>query len=459
MPVRPSCFMIMPYGRKPTGAAKDKGPAEIDFNALWDRGYVPVIEALGYEPVRADQDTDALIIGQMLERLFFADLVLADMTTPNGNVYYEVGIRHAAKKTGCVLLAAEWSARLFDVAQMRTITYPLPEGEITEQTAKAFREMISPKIIAMANGVSPMHLSLPGYPGPVDPAKALTMRKQMTDLAAFQTKVRAVRVAPRKDRMPLALKLIASDGTPPLTYAVALALSNLLRDSVDKDPDWVVVRDFLRGLPSDFQQQPDILDHRAFASAKAGSALEASAEIEILIETAGGTPERFGLLGGRYKSLANDPPPGGDRMEYLARSIDAYERGMDLDLNQYYCSGNLARLYRQRGDDGDEERAENVGRIAVAACERAIRLKLADEWGRSTLLGAAFDSGDADKAEKLAKDVIREGAAGWKLKTTLKDLAISAGHVNDQARRERLQAVIDRLAGFGAHSASEAATA
>jgi hypothetical protein len=92
----PVCFMIMPYGRKPTQAEAGRGPAVIDFNALWDNGYVPVIKGLGYEPVRADQDTGGLIISQMLERLYFADLVLADMTIPNGNVYYEVGIRQPA---------------------------------------------------------------------------------------------------------------------------------------------------------------------------------------------------------------------------------------------------------------------------------------------------------------------------------------------------------------------------
>jgi hypothetical protein len=95
--------MIMPYGKKPTQAEPGRGPAEIDFNTLWDHGYVPAIKALGYEPVRADQDTGGLIISQMLERINFADLVLADMTIPNGNVYYEVGIRRAAQKTGCVL--------------------------------------------------------------------------------------------------------------------------------------------------------------------------------------------------------------------------------------------------------------------------------------------------------------------------------------------------------------------
>ena len=50
----PVCFMIMPFGKKPTQAEPGRGPAEIDFNALWDRGYVLAITALGYEPVRAD---------------------------------------------------------------------------------------------------------------------------------------------------------------------------------------------------------------------------------------------------------------------------------------------------------------------------------------------------------------------------------------------------------------------
>jgi hypothetical protein len=45
---RPLCFMVMPYGRKATQAEPGTGPAEIDFNALWDRAYVPVIQALGY---------------------------------------------------------------------------------------------------------------------------------------------------------------------------------------------------------------------------------------------------------------------------------------------------------------------------------------------------------------------------------------------------------------------------
>ena len=55
----------------------------------------------------------------MVERLAYADLVVADMSIPNGNVYYEVGIRHACRDRGCVIIAADWSSQLFDVDQMQ----------------------------------------------------------------------------------------------------------------------------------------------------------------------------------------------------------------------------------------------------------------------------------------------------------------------------------------------------
>src|SRR5580700_9830918 len=147
------CFMIMPYGRRATQVEPSSdAPGEIDFNALWDKAFAPTIQSLGYDPVRADQDTGSLIITQMIERLYFADLVLADMTISNGNVYYEVGVRHAAREKGCVLLAADWSKQLFDVAQMRTIRYPLADGDVGEAAAQAIRVAIKPKIEALARG-------------------------------------------------------------------------------------------------------------------------------------------------------------------------------------------------------------------------------------------------------------------------------------------------------------------
>jgi hypothetical protein len=83
-----------------------------------------------------------------------------------------------------------------------------------------------------------MHQSIPGYPTNVDPRKATTMRDQLTELAAFQTRVRAVRAAPAAERMGRAQELIATEGRPPATYPTALSLLMLLRDSIVTVADW-----------------------------------------------------------------------------------------------------------------------------------------------------------------------------------------------------------------------------
>jgi hypothetical protein len=44
---KPICFMIMPYGTKPTQADPSVGVANIDFNALWERAYLLQSKSLG----------------------------------------------------------------------------------------------------------------------------------------------------------------------------------------------------------------------------------------------------------------------------------------------------------------------------------------------------------------------------------------------------------------------------
>jgi hypothetical protein len=442
--MKPICFMIMPYGKKPTQAEAGKGVANIDFNALWDRAYAPVIEELGYEPVRADQDVDALIIVQMIERLYFADLVLAEMTIPNGNVYYELGIRHAAQKKGCVLLAADWSKQLFDVAQMRTIRYPLADGDVGDEAAREVRAAIKPGIEILREGASPVFGSIKGYPSHVDPASASTMQATMAAIAEFQGKIRAVRALPLDQRMAVAKTLAEEACKPPTTGSIVLAALRLLKDSADAAADWAWLTYFVGRLPAYVADLEEVRDTNAFALANAGKPIDAIAKIEELMSLWGPTPERLGLLGGRYKRLSKTGTPA-ERVINLGKSIDAYERGMGLDLNQYYCSSNLPRLYLQRNRKGDRERAVAVSQIVVAACERARKRQEADEWLRPTLLGAAFDAGDADKAEELAIEVLADGAARWKLATTMSDLESTVLLTQDPDVKSRLTVVLETL--------------
>ena len=144
--------------------AVNGAPDKINFDVLWTKALCPVIQELGYEPVRADQDTSAGIILEMLERLFFSDLVVADMTLPNGNVYYEIGIRHACRQKGCVLTSAEWAIPLFDLNQMRRLTYPLTSEAVSDSEAAVIREALMRGASALAEGDSPMYQSIPGFP-------------------------------------------------------------------------------------------------------------------------------------------------------------------------------------------------------------------------------------------------------------------------------------------------------
>jgi tetratricopeptide (TPR) repeat protein len=438
---RPVCFMVMPFSTKDTRAPAP-APSRVDFDALWAKAFFPVLEELGYQPVRADQDLGALIIKEMLERLYFSDLVVADLTIPNGNVYYEVGIRHAAKDVGCVLVGASWSAPLFDVDQMRQVRYPLPEGAVTEATAAAIREKLKTSIPLLAAGVSPMFETLDGYPGGVRTTRVGVIRSCLDELSRFQTAAHAVALAPKDQQRSEALALqhlYASQ--PPILPAVALEVMRVLRDYAE----WTDTLAYIDGLPDALTRLPLVKEQRCLAQSKSGDNRTALAALQELIETSGPTSERMGLIGGRYKKLAAQEENPAEKSRLLNKAIEAYERGMTLDLNDFYSPSNLPRLYRERGRKGDDDRARTAAAVAMTACLRARLLNPDDEWVRPTLLGMAFDAGDVTMAEELGSEVALEGAARWKLETTIRDLEMSIQHQSQPDAKEGLRAVLDGL--------------
>ncbi len=445
-PLRPLCFMVMPFGTKAVVPPADNGVAVVDFDALWAKAFEPVIRELGYEPVRADQDIGALIIQEMLERLYFSDVVVADLTIPNGNVYYEIGIRHASRPRGCVLVSADWARPLFDVNQMRRLTYPLPEGAVTDDTAQQVRKALRDGTRKLAAGTSPMYDALPGFPQDVKPDRARSIQEYLRTLAAFQARLREVRLTPDEpERRRRAVELAASLEQGPLSPSMAVEVALLLRDCAG----WSDVLAYIGALPEEHRQL-DVLEELrclAVSSSSNGDHLKAVAGLEALIQLRGDTSERQGLLGGRYKKLAaesREKSPGFHR-GYLDRAIEHYERGMRLDLNDYYPIGNLPRLYRERSEDGDAEKAGFAARLARIALERARELRPADEWARQTLLGMAFDEGDVAAARDCVRDVEREGPARWKLGTTIADLERSVRQQTDAQVRQALSDLLVRL--------------
>lgn len=435
--LRPICFMIMPYGKKPS--LSDRGPAIINYDVLWDKLLEPLIEEdLGYQAIRADQDLGALIIKEMIERLAYADLVIAEVSTPNPNVYYEIGIRHAAKETGCVLISADWSRQNFDLDQIRQIRYTLNEEAIGDSDAASARAILKDAVQRMINGRSPVFDSVPGFPARTDAASLSSFREQIADLSRFATELKQIRLLEAEQRhtttAALARKYKRAIQTIP---AVSMELLYLMRDNTD----WELMLAFTEQLPEMMQQQVIVKEQRCLALSKTGKHIEAIAGLEELIAQAGDTAERRALIGGRYKKLFTDT---GDNA-YLNKAISAYEQAMMLDLNNYHPGSNLPRLYRRRNRRGDEEKAKTTAIVTTMACERSRKLNPADEWALPTLLGMAFDAGDLTAAGKLLDEMSGQNLQPFKLETTLPDLELSASLHQDPAIKDGLGQLLEEM--------------
>ncbi|GAH73684.1 unnamed protein product, partial [marine sediment metagenome] len=123
------CFIISPIG------SKDEGTW-----SRWDKVRRHLIEEVaakkGYNVIRADDiSKPGIITSQIIEHLLSSELVIADLSTKNTNVFYELAIRDAARLP-VILIGDDTSEIPFDVRQQRMIKYSLDPDELDEARKK-----------------------------------------------------------------------------------------------------------------------------------------------------------------------------------------------------------------------------------------------------------------------------------------------------------------------------------
>src|SRR3546814_14403968 len=86
-----TCFVIGPSGGS---------ESETRNSADWFLAHIKsTAECFGYTVVRADKiTTPGLISDQIINELFEADLVIADLSEHNANAFSELAIRHTTRK-------------------------------------------------------------------------------------------------------------------------------------------------------------------------------------------------------------------------------------------------------------------------------------------------------------------------------------------------------------------------
>lgn len=112
------CFMIAPIGKEGTEIRKNSDDV-LEFIIG------PVCKEFDYEVIRADKmPNSGLITKAIIEQIISADLVIADLTGSNPNVFYELAIRHTYRKPAIQIIKDEIIIP-FDISNMRTISYDM----------------------------------------------------------------------------------------------------------------------------------------------------------------------------------------------------------------------------------------------------------------------------------------------------------------------------------------------
>ncbi|WP_193353638.1 nucleoside 2-deoxyribosyltransferase, partial [Acidovorax sp. CF316] len=98
-------------------------PFKNDFDDIYRLGIKETADKVG---LRAERVDEQIYAESMLERIYqqikAADIIVADMTGQNANVFYEVGYAHALNKL-CILMTQNSSDIPFDLKQHRHIVY------------------------------------------------------------------------------------------------------------------------------------------------------------------------------------------------------------------------------------------------------------------------------------------------------------------------------------------------
>jgi hypothetical protein len=106
------------------GQKHDNEGQLIDFDDLYEFMIKESVEALGVTCIRSDEISESgMIHREMIEHTYTADIAVVDITTLNPNVFYELGVRHALRKSITVLIRQKGTKLPFNIQGLNVIEY------------------------------------------------------------------------------------------------------------------------------------------------------------------------------------------------------------------------------------------------------------------------------------------------------------------------------------------------
>lgn len=464
MAARPHAFVAMPFGRKPLSKRADASAAEgppdtIDFDRVYTEYIRPALEQAGFEPFRADEETrGGDIRTDMFQELLVADMVVADLTIDNPNVWYEIGVRHALRARGVVLVCGGRAPTAFDLYTDRKLRYGLanggPDPATLARDIEALATMIRETMDAWhGRKVSPVYQLMPNLQEPDWKSLRIGDAKEFWEAHdAWQARVD---LAGRTGR--IGDLLVLADEAPVAAFRVDawIAAGKALRRAEH-------FRFALEHLEHGLERNPENLEllrekgiclERLGAAGIAGySTALARQHYQRVLELYPRDTETWTLLGrvdkdawvASWNKDGATPAQKRDDAAYedalLRAAIESYEKAFRSDPGHYYSGINaltLMHLYRELTGDAryDGVIAVMAGAVRFAAeCEPGASQAF---WAKVTLGDLELLGGTPQTVTAAYKEAVAKNEGDWfALRSSRSQLALlqALGFAPDRAQ-------------------------
>ncbi len=413
--MKPFCFVLMPFGTKPDDAGRtinfDRVFAEIIAPAIWDAQM---------EPIRADQETAGGIIHKaMFERLMLCDYAIADLTTANANVFYELGIRHGIRPHSTILMFAHGSRLPFDVAPLRGLPYQIDSRGLPADS-NADRQELAERLKGCRSPEedSPLFQLVSEWPRPdIGRLKTDRFRELVAYAKTIKRKLENARAHGVEAIAAVQSELVLVDADP------AILIDLLLSYRAVKA--WRQMTDLIRIMPRLVAETVLVQEQFGFALNRLGQRDIAETVLKRVIATHGPSSETNGILGRVYKDRWEEATANGQQVlakGFLRKAIDTYLSGFEADWRDAYPGINAVTLM-EMSDPVDPRQAELLPVVRYAVKHRLGR-KIADYWDHATLLELAVLANDQDQAETSLADALAGVREVWEPETTARNIRL-----------------------------------
>ena len=405
----------MPFGRKP-----DASGLTVDFDAVYRHLIAPAIEEAGLESLRADEEmTGGIIHKPMFERLILCEFAVADLTTANANVFYELGIRHAVRPNSTMLLFAENTRLPFDLALLRGLPYYLNAAGAPERVTQTKAALVERFRHARRNpdNDSPLFQLVEKFPD-VSSLKTDVFRDRVQYALDMKEKLAEAR------RQSLDAVRQCEQHMQPIADQDSGAVIDLYL-SYRACKGWAEMIALVPKMAPPLAATVLVQEQLALAFNRAGHGERAERVLLDVLERRGPSSETLGILGRVYKdrweaALKEDQPALARGL--LDKAIATYLRGFETDWRDAYPGVNAVTLMELR-DPPDQRRCRLLPIVAYAV-ERRIARGKPDYWDFATRLELAILAQDADCASVALADALAAVRESWEPESTARNLRL-----------------------------------